>query len=75
MTAVDRPAKESAANGEIFQWLLENPDECACAVADAYSSYSPEADGGLGDFATLLRQEITFQRLRRGLGGFDGRSA
>lgn len=63
------------ANAEIFQWLLANPDECASAVADAYSQWSPGADGEYGDFTALLRKEIAYQRLKAGMGGFRGREA
>ena len=60
--ALRQPAEPGA-----YEWMRQNPDECASAVQDAYTQWSPGEDGFGGDFGALLDNEVSRQKLRLAL--------
>jgi hypothetical protein len=57
-----------ARDGKIYRWLQGNPDDCASAVADAYSQWHP-GDPDPKPFDAILEGEVERLMRKRGAWG------
>lgn len=55
-------------DGKIYRWLQDNPDDCASAVADAYSQWHP-GDPDPKPFDAILEGEVERLMRKRGAWG------